>query len=122
MTAAGGEERPVGARMPRIAVLGNPNTGKTTLFNRLCGVRARTANFPGSTVEGRIGTHRAPSGAAELELMDLPGTYSLSIDVPESQVCRDSLRGALDGRAPDAMLVSLVERGLMVLAKMANAP
>ncbi|MFM9098103.1 MAG: ferrous iron transporter B [Phycisphaerales bacterium] len=105
MTAAGGDERPAGARMPRIAVLGNPNTGKTTLFNRLCGVRARTANFPGSTVEGRVGTHRSPSGAAELELIDLPGAYSLSIDVPESQVCRDSLRGALDGRAPDAMLV-----------------
>ena len=105
MTPAGGDERPAEARMPRIAVLGNPNTGKTTLFNRLCGVRARTANFPGSTVEGRVGTHRSPSGDAELELMDLPGTYSLSIDVPESQVCRDSLRGALDGRAPDAMLV-----------------
>ena len=105
MTPAGGDERRADARMPRIAVLGNPNTGKTTLFNRLCGVRARTANFPGSTVEGRVGTHRSPAGAAELELMDLPGTYSLSIDVPESQVCRDSLRGALDGRVPDAMLI-----------------
>ena len=39
----------------RIALIGNPNTGKTTLFNRLCGVRARTANFPGSTVEIRLG-------------------------------------------------------------------
>ena len=93
------------ARMPRVAVLGNPNTGKTTLFNRLCGVRARTANFPGSTVEGRVGTHRSPAGTAELELMDLPGTYSLSIDVPEARVCRDCLRGTLDGREPDAMLV-----------------
>ena len=105
MTPPGGDERPAGARMPRIAVLGNPNTGKTTLFNRLCGVRARTANFPGSTVEGRVGTHRSPTGAAELELMDLPGTYSLAIDVPESRVCRDCLRGMLDGREPDAMLV-----------------
>jgi ferrous iron transport protein B len=105
MSEAGGDDRPAAARMPRIAVLGNPNTGKTTLFNRLCGVRARTANFPGSTVEGRVGTHRSPAGAAELELMDLPGTYSLSIDVPEARVCRDCLRGTLDGRAPDAMLV-----------------
>ena len=105
MSEGGGDDRPAAARMPRIAVLGNPNTGKTTLFNRLCGVRARTANFPGSTVEGRVGTHRSPAGTAELELMDLPGTYSLSIDVPEARVCRDCLRGTLDGREPDAMLV-----------------
>jgi len=91
--------------MPRIAVLGNPNTGKTTLFNRLCGVRARTANFPGSTVEGRVGVHRSPAGDAELELVDLPGCYSLSIDFPESQVCRDCLDGGIDGVEPDAMLV-----------------
>ena len=105
MSEGGGDDRTAAARMPRIAVLGNPNTGKTTLFNRLCGVRARTANFPGSTVEGRVGTHRSPAGTAELELMDLPGTYSLSIDVPEARVCRDCLRGTLDGREPDAMLV-----------------
>jgi ferrous iron transport protein B len=92
---------------PRIAVLGNPNTGKTTLFNRLCGVRARTANFPGSTVEGRIGTHRSPAGHVELELVDLPGSYSLALDVPESRVCRDCLQGTLDGVEPDAMLVVL---------------
>ncbi|MFM8639443.1 MAG: ferrous iron transporter B [Planctomycetota bacterium] len=92
-------------RPPRIAVLGNPNTGKTTLFNRLCGARARTANFPGSTVEGRIGTHRSPDGRAELELVDLPGTYSLALDTPESQVCRECLAGEFGGIAPDAMLV-----------------
>ena len=92
-------------RPPRIAVLGNPNTGKTTLFNRLCGVRARTANFPGSTVEGRVGTHRAPDGRVELELVDLPGAYSLTLDLPESRVCRECLRGELDGTEPDAMLI-----------------
>lgn len=91
--------------IPRIAVLGNPNTGKTTLFNRLCGMRARTANFPGSTVEGRIGMHRAPDGRVELQLVDLPGTYSLSIDMPEARVCRDCLDGTLDGTEPNAMLV-----------------
>jgi ferrous iron transport protein B len=93
------------APLPRIAVLGNPNTGKTTLFNRLCGMRARTANFPGSTVESRVGTRRTGEGRADFELIDLPGAYSLSLDVPESQVCRDCLAGAIDGAAPDAMLV-----------------
>jgi ferrous iron transport protein B len=103
MSAGADAARPT----PRIAVLGNPNTGKTTLFNRLCGVRARTANFPGSTVEGRIGTHRSPAGHVELELVDLPGSYSLTIDVPEARVCRDCLQGSLDGVEPDAMLVVL---------------
>jgi ferrous iron transport protein B len=103
MSAGSDAARPT----PRIAVLGNPNTGKTTLFNRLCGVRARTANFPGSTVEGRIGTHRSPAGHVELELVDLPGSYSLTIDVPEARVCRDCLQGSLDGIEPDAMLVVL---------------
>ncbi len=93
------------ARMPRVAVLGNPNTGKTTLFNRLCGVRARTANFPGSTVEGRVGVHRSADGRAELELVDLPGAYSLALDLPEARVCAACLRGELDGTEPDAMLV-----------------
>jgi ferrous iron transport protein B len=69
----------------RIALLGNPNTGKTTLFNRLCGVRARTANFPGSTVEVRLGTclrdhHRH-------EMVDLPGIYGLDLNRPESKLC-----------------------------------
>ena len=104
MNAAGASAGPA-ARMPRIAVLGNPNTGKTTLFNRLCGVRARTANFPGSTVEGRVGVHRSTDGRAELELVDLPGAYSLALDLPESRVCAACLRGELDGVEPDAMLV-----------------
>ena len=57
----------------RVALLGNPNTGKTTLFNRLCGLRARTANYPGSTAEVRIG--RCERGPAPLEVVDLPGVY-----------------------------------------------
>jgi ferrous iron transport protein B len=90
--------------LPRIAVLGNPNTGKTTLFNRLCGLRARTANFPGSTVESRIGVHRAGT-RDEFELVDLPGTYSLTLDLPEARICRDCIEGRLDGFMPDALLV-----------------
>ncbi|MBL9141602.1 MAG: 50S ribosome-binding GTPase, partial [Phycisphaerae bacterium] len=90
--------------LPRIAVLGNPNTGKTTLFNRLCGVRARTANFPGSTVESRVGVHRA-GDRDEFHLVDLPGTYSLTLDLPESRIARDCLEGRLDGFHPDAMLI-----------------
>ncbi len=88
----------------RIALIGNPNTGKTTLFNRLCGVRARTANFPGSTVEIRLGTclrndHRH-------EMVDLPGIYALKLNRPESKLCGAYLEG---GTAkvprPDCLLI-----------------
>jgi ferrous iron transport protein B len=56
------------SRVVRAALLGQPNTGKTTLFNRLCGVRARTGNLPGTTVESRVGT--VSVAGVELELMD----------------------------------------------------
>jgi len=60
-----------------IAVVGPPNSGKTTLFNRLTGLRQKVANFPGVTVEHHLGFIRDGSGR-EIELIDLPGIYSLS--------------------------------------------
>ncbi|MCI0365892.1 MAG: ferrous iron transporter B [Phycisphaerales bacterium] len=82
------------------ALLGNPNTGKTTLFNRLCGARAKTANFPGSTVEARIGN------CDGVQVTDLPGIYGLNLDRPESRLCSDYLAGRVRvGRAPQALLV-----------------
>ena len=86
----------------RVALLGNPNTCKTTLFNRLCGLRARTANYPGSTAEVRIG--RCERGPAPLEVVDLPGVYGMDLDLPESRMCRDCLDGRL-AETPDAALV-----------------
>src|SRR4029079_16958897 len=59
-----------------VALIGNPNTGKSTLFNALSGFRALTGNFPGVTVEKKIGRTRC--GEREGDLVDLPGTYSLS--------------------------------------------
>ncbi|MFN7614534.1 MAG: FeoB small GTPase domain-containing protein, partial [Phycisphaerae bacterium] len=65
----------------RVALVGNPNTGKTTLFNALCGLRHKTSNFPGTTQDARIGTVRAAAtkGQADVEihLIDLPGIYSV---------------------------------------------
>ncbi len=95
-------------RAVRVAILGNPNTGKTTLFNRLCGVRHKTSNFPGTTQEARIGFPRGlPEGS---ELIDLPGVYSLELDQSEAAICRDVLAGQLAPRgesveAPDVVLV-----------------
>ncbi len=76
----------------KVALLGNPNTGKTTLFNVLSGLRHKTSNFPGTTQEARIGTVTAPGGRS-VHLVDLPGIYSIEIDQPESEVCRQVLDG-----------------------------
>ena len=87
----------------RVALLGNPNTGKTTLFNRLCGVAGKTANFPGTTTRSRVG--RCSVGDRAVEVVDLPGIYRLSLDLPESRVCRAAL--AAEGNRPDLVLVIL---------------
>ncbi|MBX3379719.1 MAG: ferrous iron transporter B [Phycisphaeraceae bacterium] len=82
-----------------VPLLGNPNTGKTTLFNALCGLRHKTSNFPGTTQEARIGVVRVAQGQdAEVRLIDLPGIYSLELDVLEASVCRDVLAGRLSPR------------------------
>ena len=107
----------------RVAMVGNPNVGKTSLFNRMCGVRAKTANFPGSTVEARVGA--AVVGGIELELVDLPGVYAVDLDLPESKLCRDCLAGRLDGCMPDALLVVIdatnLARGLRLFKSVATA-
>ncbi len=89
---------------PLVAVLGAPNTGKSTVFNRLTGLRQKTGNYPGVTVE-RI-TGRARIGSAEVDVVDLPGTYSLAADSAESSVALDAILGTAAGlRRPDALLL-----------------
>jgi ferrous iron transport protein B len=109
------------ARLPRVALLGNPNTGKTTLFNRLCGVMSKTANFPGTTNRARVG--RCQAGEQILEIIDLPGVYRLSLGLPESKVCRAALLGE-DGPPPDLAVVVLdatnLPRNLILLAELAD--
>jgi ferrous iron transport protein B len=106
----------------RVAMVGNPNVGKTSLFNRMCGVRAKTANFPGSTVEARVGS--ASVEGVDLELVDLPGVYAVDLDLPESKLCRDCLAGRLDGCMPDALLVVIdatnLARGLRLFKSVAS--
>src|SRR5262249_33867568 len=88
----------------RVALIGNPNTGKTTLFNRLCGTRAKTSNFPGTTTSARGG--RAMVGRDTLiDVVDLPGLYQLSLELPEAQIARDVLAGAGLYTRPDAVVV-----------------
>jgi ferrous iron transport protein B len=87
--------------MKRVLLAGNPNSGKTTLFNALTGARARVGNYPGVTVERRVGKASLP-GLDRLEVVDLPGTYSLSAHSAEEQVAMEAL---LHGEKPDAVIV-----------------
>ena len=85
-----------------VLLLGNPNVGKTTLFNRLCGLRSATANFPGSTVEARRGI--SSSAGTKRVFTDLPGIYSLNAKDELSGVCRQALDG-VNCDSPDAVVV-----------------
>lgn len=175
-TVAGSEAVPPasagGPVRRRVALLGNPNTGKTTLFNRLTGLRHKTANFPGTTLEARVGRVRAggtggdepgravtrglaglfgrqpswcrcsevESGAADetspagmgsargpvVEVIDLPGAYSLELEQPEAAICRAVLEGRAAPRGeqvaePDAVCVVVdatnLSRGLMLVGE-----
>jgi ferrous iron transport protein B len=94
-----------GNRPLRVALVGNPNCGKTTLFNRLTGLRAKTSNFPGTTLERRAA--KLSVGEHEIELVDLPGLYSAHFaDQSEELLAADALHGRLDGiERPDAVVV-----------------
>ncbi|MFA5257000.1 MAG: FeoB small GTPase domain-containing protein, partial [Opitutales bacterium] len=76
-----------------IAIAGNPNTGKSSLFNRLTGLRQRVGNYPGVTVEKKTGLLRL--GGLDMNLVDLPGTYSLSAASPDEAVVIEYLLGSL---------------------------
>ena len=120
--AAPVNDAPAGRHL-RVALLGNPNTGKTTLFNRLCGLRHKTANFPGTTQEARIGHVSAES--ADLALIDLPGVYSLDLKQSEAEICRAMIDGEISPKGeqqgrPDAVCLVInalhLGRGLELAA------
>ena len=90
----------------RFALIGNPNCGKTSLFNRLTGARAKVANYPGVTVERRSGHIDLPHSP---ELLDLPGTYSLFVTSPDEQVARDIILGKIAGEAKPDVLIAVVD-------------
>ena len=103
-------------KLRRIALAGNPNAGKTTLFNALTGMRQKVGNYPGVTVEKKEGRANLVNGA-QATILDLPGTYSLTPKSPDEEVARDVLLGLRsDTPAPDAVLIvvdaSNLERNL----------
>lgn len=76
-----------------VAFIGNPNVGKTTLFNKFAGRRQKTSNFPGTTQEAHVASLDA--GGRSLSIVDLPGIYSLGLDQSESSICRGVLEGSI---------------------------
>ena len=102
-----------------LALVGNPNAGKTTLFNALTGLRAKTANFPGTTVERKVG--RLHLDHKQIVIVDLPGLYSLDSTSPDEKLAADALQGKLEHTAPDAALVVVdatnLERNLFLASQ-----
>src|SRR5436853_7170764 len=92
---------------PVLALVGNPNTGKTTLFNALSGLRQRTGNYPGVTVETKKGS--MTWGGRPFELIDLPGTYSLAPRSPDEMVAVDVILGRQEGEPRPDVVVSIVD-------------
>ena len=92
------------ASLRLFALVGNPNTGKTTLFNALTGLRQKVANYPGVTVEKKEGVGRDRHGK-EFRILDLPGAYSLQPKSPDEEVTREVLHGERsDTQQPDAVI------------------
>ena len=90
---------------PLVALVGNPNAGKSALFNALTGARQKVGNYPGVTVERHSGRMALDDGRP-VELIDLPGTYSLDPSSPDEEVTRDVVIGRQEGeRRPDAIVV-----------------
>ena len=111
MTAC--NETLTGTRVGSVLLVGNPNVGKSTLFNGLTGARQTVMNAPGTTVELHVGTWRD----ADASVTDLPGTYSLVARTPDEQVVSDALRSAPDAVAVVLLDATALSRSLYLLAQ-----
>ena len=107
-------------RVNTVALLGNPNSGKTTLFNSLTGLHHKVGNYPGVTVERREGRCTLPDGQ-EITVLDLPGTYSLHPCAPDEQITTDALLGRIGSSPPDVVVcvvdATSLERNLYVVTQ-----
>lgn len=98
----------IALKTARVALVGNPNSGKTALFNALTGAHQKVANYAGVTVERKEGLIRATSGRT-MSVLDLPGTYSLRARSPDEEVTRDAVLGRLAGETPPDVVVCVAD-------------
>ena len=96
------------SRLRTAALVGNPNCGKSALFNVLTGARQKIANYPGVTVERKSGRFTLPSGEP-VELVDLPGSYALDAASPDEEVTRRVVLGEFEGEARPEVLVIVLD-------------
>ncbi|MFC5342452.1 ferrous iron transporter B [Brevundimonas staleyi] len=92
----------------RVALVGNPNSGKTALFNALTGAHQKVANYAGVTVERKEGRVQTATGRS-VSVLDLPGTYSLRARSPDEEVTRDAVLGRLKGETPPDVIVAVAD-------------
>lgn len=92
-----------------IALAGNPNAGKTTLFNALTGLRQKVANYPGVTVERKEGVWALGGESGSVKLLDIPGLYSLDVTSIDEQIARDVLVGRMVGIPKPAVTIAVVD-------------
>ena len=96
------------SRIRTAALVGNPNAGKSALFNALTGARQKIANYPGVTVERKAGRITLPSGEPA-ELIDLPGSYSFDTTSPDEEVTRRVVQGEFPGEARPEVLILVLD-------------
>src|SRR5512139_522927 len=113
--------RPAETGIRSIALAGNPNSGKTTLFNTLTGLRQRVGNYPGVTVEKKEGRFALEDGTP-IAVIDLPGTYSLNPTSPDEHIAVDVLLGRVTHTPrPDLVVcvvdASTIDRGLYLVTQ-----
>jgi ferrous iron transport protein B len=114
------------ARQLVVALAGNPNAGKTSIFNALTGLRQKVANYPGVTVERKEGVWSLEADSAPARLVDLPGLYSLDAASIDEEIARDILTGRIEGMpAPDVVVAVVdatnLERNLYLVTQLLEA-
>lgn len=109
-----------GKKGARVALIGNPNSGKTTLFNLLTGLKQKTGNFPGVTVDKKSGTCKLSNGAS-VEIVDLPGTYSIYPKTLDEQIVQEVLLDKSHPQHPDKVIIvvdaSNLKRNLLLFSQ-----
>lgn len=118
---------PGSAVRPTIYLAGNPNVGKSTIFNRLTGLRQRVGNYPGVTVERKAGEWRPEGRSAgeSIAVVDLPGTYSLAASSPDEHIAVEAITGRLPGEPLPDLVVCVVDaanlqRNLFLVSQLAD--
>jgi ferrous iron transport protein B len=118
-----GGAAPTAERLPRLALIGNPNSGKTSLFNQLTGLNQKVGNFPGVTVDRKTGVAQL-GGQRRAEVVDLPGTYSLYPKSLDERVIADLLYNPLSPDYPDFVVVTVdasnLRRSLLLFSQLAD--